>query len=113
MAAIPGVKDEDPRTIFELGEKLGKGAFGAVFKARNKQTSQTVAIKFISVEEDNAVNEVRFFEELFFFFFPSSFFLFPRVRWQKRSKYSTVAITQTLCDIWAATSRRWRKICGL
>ncbi len=25
LAAIPGVREDDPRTLFELGEKLGKG----------------------------------------------------------------------------------------
>ncbi len=39
IAAIPGVKEDDPRALFELGEKLGKGAFGAVYKARNKVSS--------------------------------------------------------------------------
>jgi hypothetical protein len=26
MAAIPGVKEDDPRVLFELGEKIGKGS---------------------------------------------------------------------------------------
>ena len=70
---------QEMRLFFASHKPLETGAFGAVFKARNKQTSQTVAIKFISVEEDNAVNEVCTKEKknfCFFLFFFSLFFFF-------------------------------------
>lgn len=58
ISAIAGVKEDDPRETFELAEKLGKGAFGAVYKAKTKATGEVVAIKFINIEEVDAVNDV-------------------------------------------------------
>eukprot|EP01133_Synstelium_polycarpum_P007449 gene7449-8715_t len=45
-----GIKD--PATEFEMLESLGRGSFGAVFKAKHKKTGHIVAIKQVPVNED-------------------------------------------------------------
>ena len=40
----------DPTLQFEVIERIGGGAFGEVFKGRNKQTDEVVAIKIIDLE---------------------------------------------------------------
>ncbi|EGG21714.1 calpain-like cysteine protease [Cavenderia fasciculata] len=45
-----GIKD--PATEFDLLESLGRGSFGAVYKARHKKTGHIVAIKLVPVNED-------------------------------------------------------------
>jgi serine/threonine protein kinase len=44
--------DSDPAAIFEVLDVLGEGSYGSVHKARNRQTSEIVAIKIIPVEGD-------------------------------------------------------------
>eukprot|EP01091_Cochliopodium_minus_P010688 TRINITY_DN288_c0_g1_i1.p1 TRINITY_DN288_c0_g1~~TRINITY_DN288_c0_g1_i1.p1 ORF type:complete len:442 (+),score=145.18 TRINITY_DN288_c0_g1_i1:57-1382(+) len=41
----------DPTLLFELGVKIGKGAFGAVHKAIDKKSNGVVAIKIIDFED--------------------------------------------------------------
>lgn len=43
----------DPFLRYEKIEKLGEGAFGRVYKARDKKTQQIVAIKQIMEAEDS------------------------------------------------------------
>ncbi|GAM26678.1 hypothetical protein SAMD00019534_098530 [Acytostelium subglobosum LB1] len=45
-----GIKD--PATEFEILESLGRGSFGAVFKARHKRSGHIVAVKQVPVNED-------------------------------------------------------------
>lgn len=42
---------EDPSLKYELLDELGKGSYGAVYKARDLKTSELVAIKVISLSE--------------------------------------------------------------
>ncbi|KAJ3133340.1 hypothetical protein HDU90_006289 [Geranomyces variabilis] len=51
--------DGDPREMFEIQEKLGEGAFGAVFKAVMKQTGFVMAIKEILVGKLNDRNSIQ------------------------------------------------------
>jgi serine/threonine protein kinase len=54
------ISSEDPTELFELEHRLGKGSFGAVYKARNKKTGEYVAIKIICLDEDEGVlDDVR------------------------------------------------------
>ncbi|KAK3236868.1 hypothetical protein CYMTET_53016 [Cymbomonas tetramitiformis] len=46
-------KDCDPRALFEILEEIGKGSCGVVFKARDKKTSELVAIKILSISDEN------------------------------------------------------------
>ena len=47
------IKD-DYRKYYEIiGEKIGKGAFGSVYKAKNKNTEELVAIKVIEIDTNN------------------------------------------------------------
>ncbi|KAJ3089624.1 hypothetical protein HK102_005907, partial [Quaeritorhiza haematococci] len=48
-----GDTGQDPREIFEIQEKLGEGAFGAVFKAVLKQTGAVLAIKEVLIGKVN------------------------------------------------------------
>eukprot|EP00252_Welwitschia_mirabilis_P020642 TRINITY_DN5098_c0_g1_i1.p1 TRINITY_DN5098_c0_g1~~TRINITY_DN5098_c0_g1_i1.p1 ORF type:complete len:845 (-),score=180.37 TRINITY_DN5098_c0_g1_i1:386-2920(-) len=60
----PSVPDdvirEDPSTKYELLNELGKGSYGAVYKARDLRTSELVAIKMISLSEgEEGYDEIR------------------------------------------------------
>ncbi|XP_050375393.1 serine/threonine-protein kinase 1 isoform X2 [Argentina anserina] len=51
-SSIPeSVTREDPTTKYELLNELGKGSYGAVYKARDLKTSEMVAIKVISLSQ--------------------------------------------------------------
>jgi len=49
---------ESIEQLFELNKRIGRGAFGVVWKARNKQTHSIVALKVLQVEEESAVNSL-------------------------------------------------------
>ncbi|KAE8657403.1 hypothetical protein F3Y22_tig00116995pilonHSYRG00047 [Hibiscus syriacus] len=52
LSSIPdNVTREDPSTKYELLNELGKGSYGAVYKARDIKTSELVAIKVLSLSE--------------------------------------------------------------
>ncbi|KYQ92476.1 putative protein serine/threonine kinase [Tieghemostelium lacteum] len=50
---------DDPTTIFHLQERLGKGSFGQVFKAVHKNEGTVVAVKIISLDDQEAIKDVR------------------------------------------------------
>jgi len=51
--------------VFELLETLGRGSYGSVYKARNRQSSEIVAVKVISLDEgEESVDPIR--KEIFF-----------------------------------------------
>ncbi|GMI75317.1 hypothetical protein like AT1G69220 [Hibiscus trionum] len=51
---------EDPSTKYELLNELGKGSYGAVYKARDLRTSELVAVKVISLTEgEEEYEEIR------------------------------------------------------
>ncbi|XP_057961640.1 serine/threonine-protein kinase 1 [Malania oleifera] len=60
-SSIPdSVTKEDPSTKYELLNELGKGSYGAVYKARDIRTSELVAIKVISLcEGEEGYEEIR------------------------------------------------------
>ncbi|KAJ8570031.1 hypothetical protein K7X08_006608 [Anisodus acutangulus] len=60
-SSIPeSVTREDPYTKYELLHELGKGSYGAVYKARDLRTSEMVAIKVISLSEgEEGYEEIR------------------------------------------------------
>ena len=45
-----GSSRKDPEQLYRLGEKVGKGAFGEVFKGTNLASNEVVAIKIIDLE---------------------------------------------------------------
>ncbi|XP_026386493.1 germinal center kinase 1-like isoform X2 [Papaver somniferum] len=61
VSSIPdSVTREDPSTKYELVNELGKGSYGAVYKARDLKTSEMVAIKVISLSEgEEGYEEIR------------------------------------------------------
>ncbi|XP_031100582.1 serine/threonine-protein kinase 3-like [Ipomoea triloba] len=60
-SSIPeSVTKEDPSSKYELLHELGKGSYGAVYKARDLRTSELVAIKVISLSEgEEGYEEIR------------------------------------------------------
>jgi len=51
---------EDPSLKYELLNELGKGSYGAVYKARDLRTSELVAVKVISLAEgEEGYEEIR------------------------------------------------------
>ncbi|EFA77693.1 putative protein serine/threonine kinase [Heterostelium album PN500] len=53
------ISPEDPGTIFQRQERLGRGSFGQVFKAININDGTVVAIKIISLDDQEAIKDVR------------------------------------------------------
>ena len=51
---------------YEVGQKLGKGAYGIVWKATDKKTKDTVALKKIFDAFQNATDAQRTFREIVF-----------------------------------------------
>nr|GMD77231.1 serine/threonine-protein kinase dst1 [Ipomoea batatas] len=63
-----GVIREDPTTKYEIYHELGKGSYGAVYKARDLKTSEMVAIKVISLSEgeegyDDILGEIEMLQQ--------------------------------------------------
>mmetsp|Transcript_25644 Transcript_25644/g.47841 ORF Transcript_25644/g.47841 Transcript_25644/m.47841 type:complete len:484 (-) Transcript_25644:126-1577(-) len=56
MSKLVKSSNEDPEDIFELNAKLGEGSYGAVFKAVDTRDGQTVAIKVLTVENEDAAD---------------------------------------------------------
>ncbi|KAJ3429067.1 sterile20-like kinase isoform b-related [Anaeramoeba flamelloides] len=54
-----GISKADPELLFELIEERGKGSYGSVYKARQKATGEIVAIKMISLEEDEGLDDIK------------------------------------------------------
>lgn len=42
--------DVDPRRRFELTDKVGKGAFAAVYRGKDRETGRSVAIKKVHLQ---------------------------------------------------------------
>jgi len=63
-----GEEDIDPSILkkYEIGQKLGKGAYGVVWKATNKKTKQVVALKKVFDAFQNATDAQRTFREIQF-----------------------------------------------
>ncbi|XP_010923631.1 serine/threonine-protein kinase 1 [Elaeis guineensis] len=61
VSSVPdSVAKEDPSTKYELLHELGKGSYGAVYKARDLKTSELVAVKVISLTEgEEGYEEIR------------------------------------------------------
>jgi len=61
------IQDEDPTKTYELIHRIGKGSYGIVYKARNKQTSEIVAIKIIQLEKGEMAevkNEINIMRDI-------------------------------------------------
>eukprot|EP00954_Amorphochlora_amoebiformis_P008658 673147-Amorphochlora_amoeboformis.AAC.1 len=47
-------RSDDPEKHFEItGERLGKGAYGVVLKAKSKKTGKFAALKIMDIEKDD------------------------------------------------------------
>ncbi len=53
------IASEDPAELFSLESRLGRGGFGSVYSATNLKTNERVAIKIISIEDDEVIEDVR------------------------------------------------------
>ncbi|CAA7393411.1 unnamed protein product [Spirodela intermedia] len=61
VSSVPdSITKEDPTAKYDLLHELGKGSYGAVYKARDIKTSELVAIKVISLSEgEEGYEEIR------------------------------------------------------
>lgn len=50
---------EDPDEVLELTMRIGKGAFGEVFKGFFRATRQLVAVKLMEVEDEKGAKKVE------------------------------------------------------
>ena len=50
-----------PEDLFELLEQLGKGSYGAVYKARHRPSGTVVAVKVIPLtgEDEEGLEDIR------------------------------------------------------
>ena len=63
---IDGIENLDQQILrrYEIISKLGKGAYGIVFRARDKQTGQVVALKKVFGAFQNAIDAQRTYREI-------------------------------------------------
>jgi len=59
-----GLIEADPTELYEYQEKLGEGAFGTVWKAREKTTEAIYAIKQVTIEQDDIDDILREIEHM-------------------------------------------------
>ena len=58
--------DQHVRRKYDISQKLGKGAYGIVWKATERKTAKTVALKKIFDAFQNATDAQRTFREVVF-----------------------------------------------
>jgi len=59
-----GLIEADPTDLYEYQEKLGEGAFGTVWKAREKSTDLIYAVKQVTIEQDDIDDILREIEHM-------------------------------------------------
>jgi serine/threonine protein kinase len=56
----PAAQSSKPNTLFEKQDIVGKGAYGAVYKGKHRQTDQVVALKIINLDTaDDDVEDIQ------------------------------------------------------
>jgi len=61
-----GPRNEDPTELYDIIEELGKGSYGAIYKAIYKKEANVVAIKIVPIETDNTqelMDEIQILSE--------------------------------------------------
>ena len=66
LAAMSEEIDQHVRRKYDISQKLGKGAYGIVWKATERKTAKTVALKKIFDAFQNATDAQRTFREIIF-----------------------------------------------
>jgi serine/threonine protein kinase len=51
--------ENDPSTLFEFGERLGEGSYGAVYLATDLRDDKQVAVKVLNVESEDELRSLR------------------------------------------------------
>jgi len=59
-----GLIESDPTDLYEYQEKLGEGAFGTVWKAREKTTDTIYAVKQVVIEQEDIDDILREIEHM-------------------------------------------------
>ena len=59
---------KDPRELYDLKERIGKGSFGEVHRAIDKNTKKEVAIKIIDLEKSDGKRPFFYIQHLKFSF---------------------------------------------
>ncbi|KAJ9122548.1 hypothetical protein QFC22_001977 [Naganishia vaughanmartiniae] len=56
----PAAQSSKPNTLFEKQDIVGKGAYGAVYKGKHRETNQVVALKIINLDTaDDDVEDIQ------------------------------------------------------
>ena len=54
---------KDPSKMFEFKERIGKGSFGEVYRAIDRELKQEVAIKIIDLEKsDGKIDSMKIYD---------------------------------------------------
>jgi len=59
-----GLIEADPTDLYEYQEKLGEGAFGTVWKARDKSNDAIYAVKQVVIEQEEIDDILREIEHM-------------------------------------------------
>ncbi|CAI2385690.1 unnamed protein product [Moneuplotes crassus] len=65
QSSKPSITEEDPDEVFEILECIGRGSYGEVYKAINKKTGITYAVKkcLVSADYESLKKEIRILRE--------------------------------------------------